>query len=99
MADQPSGKRAVVVTPGLPDPRYIAGDWTGEEASREERQALAYRECRARLRRLYVRLSDQRKTWAESDRECAAARAVAYQSAMADVATIIATIETLAGDA
>lgn len=85
------------IVPGLPDQRLIVGDWTGEEAGRNERQALAYREARDHLRRLYVRLSDRRRHWAESPQPCSAARAVAYQSAMADVAAIITAIESIAG--
>jgi hypothetical protein len=83
-------------TPGLPDPALIRGDWTGEAASRDEREALAHREGVTRLRSLYVSLSRLRESWANSTRECSAARAVAYQTAMSRVGAIIEDIERLA---
>lgn len=83
-------------TPGLPDPRLIVGDWTGEADTPEQRTALAYREADRRLRELHTSLATQRQMWAESDRECSAARAVAYQSVMGRVGRIIEDIERIA---
>lgn len=52
-----SPKRA----PGLPDQALVVGDWTGEVASRQEREALAYREGRRRLRALHTTLARLRE--------------------------------------
>lgn len=86
-------------TPGLPDPALIVGDWTGEAASRTEREALAYRQAMARLRSLYVSLARLRESWSNSDRDCSAARAVAYQTAMARVGAIVEDAERLVAGA
>ena len=83
-------------TPGLPDPGLVRGNWTGEDDTPQARQALAYREADSRLRALYVELSRLRKMWAESDRDGAVARAVAYQSVMGTVGHIIQSIERIA---
>lgn len=65
--------------PGLPDPALIVGDWTGEVASRQEREAAAYRDLRQQLRGLAVGFLRTRDLWAHSPLDGAVARAVAYQ--------------------
>lgn len=65
--------------PGLPDPALVVGDWTGETASRQEREAAAYRELRTRLRALACDFLRTRQMWSESPADGAIARAVAYQ--------------------
>lgn len=82
-------------TPGLPDQSLVVGDWTGEVAAKVEREAHAYREANLRLRQLHTSLATMRQHWAESDRECSAARAVAYQSVMGRVGRIIEDVERI----
>jgi hypothetical protein len=65
------------------------------EAARAE--AAAYRTARRRLRLLHTSLAGQRQDWANSTTSCASARAVAYQSAMSSVHSIIDEIEAIAG--
>lgn len=98
MADQFGSLGQESCTPGLPDPALIVGDWTGEAASRQEREALAYREADRRLRQLHTALNELRGMWADSDKDCAVARAVAYQSTMGRVGRIIEDIERIAAD-
>lgn len=60
-------------------------------------EAEAYEAARRRLRHLHTSLAGQRQDWANSDRPCSAARAVAYQGVMASVHSIIDEIEAIAG--
>jgi hypothetical protein len=69
------------LTPGLPDPALVVGDWTGDAAAQVERDAKAFQDLRDRIRRVTVHLLRERDRWATSKAECAVARAVAYQSA------------------
>lgn len=73
---------------------------TGEVAPLVEREAHAYREARRRLRLLHTSLAGQRKDWANNtEQPCSSARAVAYQSAMQSVHSILDEIEAIAGGA
>lgn len=63
----------------------------------ESSQARAYQLARRRLRLLFTQLDGRRQDWAESTRPCSGARAVAYQSAMQSVHSIIDEIEAIAG--
>lgn len=70
---------------------------TGEVAPLVEREARAYREARRRLRMLHTQLAGRRKDWANNtERPCSSARAVAYQSAMQSVHSILDEIEAIA---
>ncbi len=70
---------------------------TGEVTPLAEREAIAYRTARRRLRLLHTELAGRRKDWAENTQQpCSSARAVAYQSAMQSVGSIIDEIEAIA---
>ncbi len=61
-----------------------------------ERKAAAYRVARRRLRILHTALAGRRQDWASNtEQPCATARAVAYQSAMQSVHSIIDEIEAI----
>lgn len=78
----------------LPETDVIA---TGEIDPLIEREARAYREARRRLRLLHTSLAGRRQDWANNtERPCSSARAVAYQSAMQSVHSIIDDIEAIA---
>lgn len=71
---------------------------TGEVEPTLEREARAYREGRRRLRMLHTQLAGRRHDWANNtENPCSTARAVAYQSAMASISSIIDEIEAIAG--
>jgi len=71
---------------------------TGEIAPLVEREARAYREGRRRLRLLHTQLAGRRQDWANNtEAECSSARAVAYQSAMSSISSILDEIEAIAG--
>lgn len=71
---------------------------TGEVAPLVEREARAYREARRRLRLLHTELAGRRQDWANNTAQpCSSARAVAYQSAMQSVHSILDEIEAIAG--
>lgn len=71
---------------------------TGQVASSTEREAHAYRVARRRLRLLHTELAGRRKDWANNtEHQCSSARAVAYQSALRSVHSILDEIEAIAG--
>lgn len=71
---------------------------TGEIAPLVEREARAYREVRRRLRTLHASLAGRRQDWANNtENPCSTARAVAYQSAMQSVSSILDEVEAIAG--
>lgn len=73
---------------------------TGEDRPIIEREAEAYRVARRRLRLLHTSLAGRRQDWANNTEQlCSSARAVAYQSAMQSVHSIIDEIEAIAGGA
>lgn len=66
----------------------------------QESEAQAYRAARRRLRQLHSSLAGRRQDWANNNAQrCASARAVAYQSAMQSVHSILDEIEAIAGGA
>lgn len=68
------------------------------DAALSDREANAYRVARRRLRHLHTSLAGQRQDWANNtEQPCSSARAVAYQSAMNSVHSIIDEIEAIAG--
>lgn len=69
----------------------------GEVEPIEQRQAHAYRVAVRRLRLLHTELSSRRQDWANNDvQPCSSARAVAYQSAMSSVGSIVDECEAIA---
>lgn len=71
---------------------------TGEVATKVEREAQAYREARRRLRLLHTELAGRRQDWANNgSTPCSSARAVAYQSVMQSVHSILSDVERIAG--
>lgn len=71
---------------------------TGEIDQTVAREARAYRAARRRLRHLHTQLAGRRQDWASNtEQPCASARAVAYQSAMQSVSSILDEIEAIAG--
>jgi len=69
-----------------------------EENDEKPSEARAYRAARRRLRLLHTSLAGRRQDWANNTEDrCAAARAVAYQSTMQSVHSIIDEIEAIAG--
>jgi hypothetical protein len=81
----------------VPNPSESQAD-TGEVAPLAEREARAYRAARRRLRLLHTQLAGRRLDWANNtENPCSAARAVAYQSAMQSVHSILDEIEAIAG--
>lgn len=63
----------------------------------DDPEARAYRVAMRRLRHLHAALAGQRQDWANNtEQRCSSARAVAYQSAMQSVHSIIDEIEAIA---
>lgn len=85
------------MTSGLPDPLLVVGDWTGEVASRQEREALAFRDLRAGVRKVTCEALRRREHWAKSDVDGAVARAVAYQSIAGDLIRLLDAVDAAHG--
>lgn len=68
-----------------------------ERVVQAEAEAAAYLVARRRLRHLHTELAGRRKDWANNTAQpCASARAVAYQSAMQSIGSILDEIEAIA---